>query len=205
MTLLSDSMTSDFKDGFQFRKFVHIFDQIIEILSRFQVNYNKKLNFSKLVKYLNIPHSEEEGVLTLVLKFQELFEEIICEYRIKKKRENNTTYLVAENKFQKGDRIKIPLSNAHVKLFNDIIYTFKFINRGKGFDIKSTEAEFLKNLEHFRSGHPYLFNSNGNGIIYPSKLGLKLGEQIISYYKSNQKVDSYIIQNYIFEVSGENG
>ena len=205
MTLLSDSMTSDFKDGFQFRKFVHIFDQIIEILSRFQVNYNKKLNFSKLVKYLNIPHSESEEVLVILFKFQKLFEEVFCEYSITKKRENNTTYLVAENKFQTRDRIQVSLSTAHIKLFNDIIYTFKFINRGKGFDLKSTETDFLKNLEHFRSEHPYLFNSNGNGIIYPSKLGLKLGEQIISYYKSNQKVDSYIIQNYIFEVSGENG
>ncbi len=205
MTALSDSMSSGFKDGFQFRKFVHIFDQIIEILNKFQVNYDKKLNFSKLIKYLNIPHSEEEGVLTIVLKFQELFEEAFCEYRIKKKRENNTTYLIVENKFQTGNRIQISLSTAHVKLFNDIIYTFKFINRGKGFDLKNTKAEFLKNLEHLRSEHPYLFNSNGNGIIYTSKLGLKLGEQIISYYKSNQKIDTYIIQNYRFKIMRENG
>ncbi len=204
MTALSDSMSSGFKDGFQFRKFVHIFDQIIEILNKFQVNYEKKLNFSKLIKYLNIPPSEEESVLTVVLKFQELFEDVFCEYRIKKKRESNTLYLVAENKFRKGDRIKISLSNTHIKLLNDVIYTFRFINRGKGFDIKNTEADFLKNLEHLRSEHPYLFNSNGNGIIYPSKLGLKLGNQIISYNKSNQKVDSYMIRNYIFEVTKEN-
>lgn len=197
MTILSDST---FKDSFQFKKVIHIIDQIIEILRKFEVNYKKKFNFSKLFTYLGIPHSEEDEVLKIILKFQDLFEDVFCEYRIIKERKNITTYLVAENKFDNGGRKKIPFSTSQVEQFNDVIYTFKFINRGKGFDIKNTEAEFLRNLNRLRSDHPYLFKSNGDGIIYPSKLGLNLGNQIISYNKSNQTIDSYTVQNYIFEV-----
>ena len=202
MTSHSDS---PYKDSFQFRDFVHIFNQIIEILKEFQKNYDKKLNITKLTKFLNIPHSEEEEVLTLLLKFQELFEDVFCEYRIKKKRENNIVYLVAKNKFDRIDRIHKSLSSTHIKLINDIIYTFKNINRGKGFDIKKTETGLLQNLKQLCSEHPYLFESNGNGMIYPSKLGLRLGDQIISYNKSNQRINSFTIQNYIVEVIEEDG
>lgn len=205
MTLTSDSALSSSEERIQFRKVCQIVDQIINILNEFQGKYHKKFNFSKLIHLLNIPESESFELLNLIFRFQDLFETVFKQYQIRSRREGNTTYLITKRKDEYLTPVRIQLSNRHTKFFNDLIYTFKSINRGKGFDIANTnDVEFLNNLEHLRSEHPYLFQSNGNGLIYPSKIGLDLGNLIISYNKSNQKVDTFKIQNYIFKVVNEN-
>jgi len=87
-----------------------------------------------------------------------------------------------------------------LKLFNDIIYVFKFVKRGKGFDIYQNGSELLVNLKQLKVEHPYLFESKGNGIIYPSELGLNLGELIISYNKSNREIKKLTVDNFTFIV-----
>ena len=75
---------------------------------------------------------------------------------------------------------------------------FKFVNRGKGFDISEGETELLDNLKELKDTHPYLFE--GNGITYPTKLGLQLGDLIISYNKCNRHIKNLTIDNYTFTV-----
>jgi hypothetical protein len=88
-------------------------------------------------------------------------------------------------------------------LINDIVYTFKFVKRGKGFDIAKNCSALISNLKKVKSEHPYLFESHGNGAIYPSKLGLKLGELIISYNKSNKDIKTIEIDNYTFIIKSD--
>jgi len=204
MTLTSDSALSSSEETLQFRKVCQIVDQIINILNQFQDKYSKKFNFSKLVQYLNIPESESYEFLNLIFSFQNLFEGTFKKYQIRSKKEGSIIYLIAERKEEYLTPTNVQLSNRHAEFFNDLIYTFKSINRGKGFDIKNTnDVEFLNNIEEIRSKHPYLFQSKGNGLIYPSKVGLDLGNLIISYNKSNQKVETFKVDDYIFEVVNE--
>ena len=200
MTLTTDSALSSSEERIQFKKVCQIVDQIINILNEFQGKYHKKFNFSKLIQYLNIPELESYEFLNIIFRFQDLFENVFKDYQIRSKREGNTTYLITKRKDEYLTPVHIQLSNRETEFFNDVIYTFKSINRGKGFDIKNTNAEFLNKLRLLRSKYPYLFQSNGNGLIYPSNLGLDLGNLIISYNRSNQKIDSFKVKNYVFEV-----
>ena len=114
---------------------IHLLSQIIDILGKYSENYNKNLNFTRLTQKLKIPFSEIDEFVSLILHFQEIFEEIFNDYYLKKKRMNNQVYLVVENKNKDNTPRIINISASHLKLFNDIIYTFKFVKRGKGFDI----------------------------------------------------------------------
>jgi len=75
----------------------------------------------------------------LLLNFQNLFESVFNKYHIKKTRLKNQIYFTVEKKDEEIIEINdidpktVYISSDHLKLFNDIIYVFKFVNRGKGF------------------------------------------------------------------------
>ncbi|MFX1593771.1 MAG: hypothetical protein ACFFCL_13845 [Promethearchaeota archaeon] len=169
-------------------------------MGKYSENYDKNLNFTKLIKKLKIPTSEIDEFVSLILKFQELFEHVFGDYYIKERTMKNQVYLIIEKKIKNNAPRIINISASHLKLFNDIIYTFKFIKRGKGFDITKKGSDLSTNLKKIRNSHPILFESHGNGVIYPSELGLKLGELIISYNKSNKEIKNILIENYTFIV-----
>lgn len=178
--------------------------QIIDILGQFENNYNKRFNFSKMAKCLKIPNLKTDDIIELLLTFQDLFESVFKKHHIKKTILNNQIYLTVKKKEEHSfvSNIEVPktikISNEHFKLFNDIIYIFKYVNRGKGFDVSKNETELIENLKELKSEHPYLFY--GNGVTYPTKLGLELGELIISYSKSSQNIKNLTIGNYTFVV-----
>ncbi len=204
MTSISDSDGLDQCSVKQNRYNFQLLNQIIDILGQFENNYNKKFNFTKMAKCLRIPSSKIDVMIDLFLNFQHLFESVFKNHRIKKSRLSNQIYLTVENKTENliTDNTEEPktisISSEHIKLFNDIIYVFKFVNRGKGFDISEGETELLDNLKELKSVHPYLFE--GNGITYPTKLGLQLGDLIISYNKCSQEIKNLTIGNYTFMV-----
>lgn len=140
----------------------------------------------------------------MLLNFQNLFESVFNKYVIKKTRLKNQIYFTVEKKDEEIIEINdidpktVYISSDHLKLFNDIIYVFKFVNRGKGFDISDGKTELLDNLKELKNTHPYLFE--GNGITYPTKLGIELGDLIISYNKSNRHIKNLTIGNYTFMV-----
>ncbi len=202
MTLSSDnnqySMT-------QFRKVLQTINQIIDIIAGFGDNYDKKLNFTKLASLLKISPSEIDEVIYLLLNFQEKFEITFRNYHLKKKREHNQVYLVTEKnqtfslKEQHIPNI-IKIEAFQLKLFNDIIYTFKFVKRGKGFDIAKNSTDLSTNLKALLIKFPYLFELKENGLIYPSQFGLKLGDIILSYNKGNRELKEIKIENHIVSV-----
>jgi predicted transcriptional regulator len=205
MTIVSDLKDSINNGKQQFQKSWKLLNQIIDILKEFKNNYDKKFNFSRLMRYMKIPNSEMDDLIEVLLNFQEIFEDVFMEYRLKKKRANNQVYLITEKKeilFSQYYEIPsiIPISSSHLKVFNDIIYTFKFIKRGSGFNLTQNGTELLNNVKQIKLRHPYLFESKNHGLIYPSSIGLKLGELIISYNKSNKTIKKLTIDKHIFEV-----
>ncbi|MBA7630235.1 hypothetical protein ES703_37755 [subsurface metagenome] len=197
MTLSSNTKILDVV---QFQRTLQIINQTIESLGKFEGNYDKKFNFSELVRRLNIPNTEIDEFIYLLLNFQEKFENVFFNYRLKKKIENGTIYLTVEKREIDSIPIRPPeiitFSPSQVQLLNDIIYTFKHVKRGKGFDVAKNGTKLSSNLKQLRSEHPYLFESKSNGLIYPSPFGLKLGDLIISYNKGNRELTEITIDNH---------
>ena len=205
MTLTSSSSNSEKKSKVAHQNTIQLLHQIINYLAEFEHHYGKKFNVSKLAKLLRLSNAEIEEIISLLLSFQEIFESVFKDYHLKKVRTGNQLYLIAiKNEINTSEKIEIPgmvrFSTSHIKLFNDIIYVFKFVKRGKGFDLAQNGSELLANLKQLKTEHPYLFESKGNGIIYPSELGLKLGELIISYNKSNKEIKELTVDNCTFKV-----
>ncbi|GAH72248.1 unnamed protein product [marine sediment metagenome] len=180
-----------------FRKmsFLQVLHQILDVLSKFAKNYDKKLNFSKFASYLKLNPSEVEEIISLLLNFQELYENTFKQYSLRKKIENSHVYLTTE-KIQKliNIPIKIRMSQSHINQFNDIIYYFKYVKRGKGFDVQTNGTDLLKNVKELCDYYPYFFQEQKNGLIYPSEFGLKLGELLLSYRKSNKKIEKIKVE-----------
>ena len=66
------------QDGVKFldnknRKFVSVIIRVVKILEKFTNNYGKRLNFTKLARYLNLNTSEMDDIIGIILQFQELF------------------------------------------------------------------------------------------------------------------------------------
>lgn len=203
MTSPSDADSSNHYNKEQFRKIIRVLNQIVDYLEKFEDHYDKKFNFSKLAELLNIPSSEVDGVIYLLLNFQEKFETVFKKYQLQKYRTDNQVYLITEKRHEYETNPipnTIEISNSHIALLNDIIYVFKHIKRGKGFDIVRNGSELLGKVKQLKEVHPYLFESNGSGVVYPSKLGLKLGETIISYNKSNRALEKVTIENRTIKV-----
>lgn len=205
MTVPSNPQDNTPKTKESLRGTIQLLNQIIDILGKFRENHGKRLNFSKLMRRLNVPNSAIDEIIYLLLNFQERFEVVFNKYRLKKKRIDNQVYLITERREKDiVENLRIPriisITPSHLQVFNDIIYAFKFIKRGKGFDVLKNGTGFLRNIKEVRQAHPYLFESKGNGMVYPSELGLKLGELVLSYNKSNKKIEYLTIENHEFLV-----
>jgi len=165
--------------------------QILTALGKFKNQYKKKLNFSKLVKYLKIPNSEIEDLIYLILTFQSEFDNVFREYKLKKTILNGQIYLIAEKKppVQKEKLIIIPetvrIPKKYSKIWSDIMFLFKFVQKGKGFNL-TQDSQVIKHLKVIQDEYPYFLLKNGNNLTYPTEIGLELGSIIHTYYKNNK-------------------
>lgn len=182
-------------------KHLIILKKTIKILEKFETRYEKRLNVSKLVQHLNLTSLEIDAVLTSLLTFQDLFTNTFKHYIIKKKIIDNEIFLITSPKLNSGIPKKIKLSCNDYDLLSDIIYIFKFVKRGKGFNVAVNGTELLSNIKELWNYHPYLFEEFENGLMYPSKFGLKLGELILSYKKSGKTIGEISVDNHIIMVS----
>ncbi len=192
MTLSSDLTKLSSSNGTQFSKLLQVFDQILDILKDFEDNYEKKLNFTKLINLFNIPEVYTDELASFLVKIHNIFGNVLKNYNLKKRRENNIVYLITEKQIPH----EIIFTLTQIKLFNDLIYTFRRVKRGKGFDLSKNGTELLSNLRSLESEHPYLFDKKDNGLIYPSPFGMKLGDLIISYNNGNKEIKELTIDEY---------
>ena len=173
-----------------------LFHQILEVLRKFVDNYDKRFNFSKFAQFLKLTPSELEEVVQVLLEFQELFATTFINYSLRKIIINSQVYLTTE-KIQELSIIprKIKIPKSHINMFNDIIYFFKHVKRGKGFNIEKNNTDLLKNVKELWNFYPYCFQEQKNRLIYPSEFGLKLGELLLSYRKSNKKIEKIEVED----------
>jgi len=184
------------KNGKQMRSIT----RVVKILEKFVGNYKKRLNFTKLSHLLHLTPTEVDEIITLIMSFQELFSTTFNKYSIKKEIKDNQIFLITEPKktFHYIPN-KIKLSSEDCNLLNDIIYMFKFVKRGNGFDVKANGTELLSNIKELWNYHPYFFEEHENGL-YPSEFGLKLGELILSYKKSGKNIEIITLDNHFIQV-----
>jgi hypothetical protein len=185
---------------------ISLINKALDTLTEFKNKYDKKLNCSKLAKYLNVSESEIYELIKLILNFQKIFRNTFEQHRINKKIENNQYYLItqrikrsinqSENSFHESK--KIYLNKSEMNAFSDFTYAFKYVKRGKGFELENNENHLFQNLKNLYHDHPYLFRKNGNNLVYPSEIGLKLGELILSYNKCNKNIQKIKLENYNF-------
>lgn len=163
--------------------------QIIEVLNKFSNNYEKRLNFEKLTQHLKLDSSEADEIVSLLLGFQDLFTQTFKGYRLQKKIVSNQLYLIPEKKSSLSTiPKKIRITKTDSNLISDIIYLFKFVKKGKGFDVVANGTELLSNIKDLCDFYPFLFQRK-NGLLYPSVFGQKVGELLLSYKKSNKPID----------------
>ena len=182
-------------------RFVSVIPKVIKILEKFADNYEKRLNFTKLAHKFNLTSYEVDYIITAILNFQELFVNTFEHYRVRKEIKDNQVFLVTEPKLAnniipKKIRLLLPDFN----LLSDVIYMFKFVKRGNGFDIKTNGTELLSNIKELWNYHPYFFEQNENGLMYPSEFGVKLGELILSYKKSSKVIETIQLDEHIIMV-----
>jgi hypothetical protein len=171
----------------------------IKALKAFENKYDKKLNLDKLFTLLQIPVKKRKIYVNLILRFQELFHTVLKEYEVKEIQQDGISYLKTRkadikkeysrsqtNHLKKLVPKEIVLSKSQIIFWNDIIYSFKNVRRGKGFNLVHDTSEICAKLKELRNKHPYLFFSNGNELVYPSKFGIELGSKINSYIKANR-------------------
>ena len=187
------------------KKIINTLNYVIDALEGFRDNYAKKFNFSKLMEYLKVPKSEIDGIIYLILNFQDKFNDVFKNYFLKKKINNGILYLITEKKITSVQKdIHIPeiinIKQSDLPIFSDLIYLFKYVKRGKGFDIESNGSDLLRNLKKLQRQYPYLFEVKDSGLIYPSELGLKFGELILSFSKNNKEITDLTIDKYSFKV-----
>ncbi len=175
-------------------------NKILVILERFENNYDKILNLSKLVEKFNISKFDLERIVSLIIKFQTKLNKIFINYEIKKKYKNDQVYIYLKKKQSLDKDLESDVYHINyedLKLFNDIFYIF-MVRKGDGFIPNSTKIKFYKDLYNLINKYPFLFEKNGNSKIYPSKIGIKLGENLLSYNNVNKKINNFKVDNYQF-------
>ncbi|MHA1756561.1 MAG: hypothetical protein ACTSVV_07320 [Promethearchaeota archaeon] len=163
---------------------------ILDVLEKFKYNEDKKLNFNKLANSLEIPSNLLPKIAHLLVRFQEVFNSLE-EYELELDNQGNIYYFSLmkntvpvknENFFPPSKTIVLTEDEANI--LNDMIYSFKNIRRGAGFDL-SSQTKNERILQLFDK-HPYFFFKNGNDLYYPSQLVLSLGQKLLMYKKSRR-------------------
>ncbi len=179
--------------------------QIIETLAKFEDHEQEKLNFSKLAEALELPPNIIEKIIELVLQFQYLYE-CLEGYELNIKEQGAIKYFVLTTKRAPKTREasalvpeKVKICREEACILNDVVYSFKQVRRGVGFDLTSKDAN--KKICQLFSNHPYLFFKNGNDLYYPSEFALELGQKLLSYKKVNQNLTILKIRDTEVQIS----
>ncbi|MFX0058446.1 MAG: hypothetical protein ACFE85_10950 [Candidatus Hodarchaeota archaeon] len=173
---------------------------IINALDQFPEKHNSLFNVSKLALMLQLSKEQIDQILKIIFKLQTQLTTIFKEYRIQKVWKNGIIYLtlIPKERFKNNSRFlkEISFTTLHSNLLNDIIYYFEHVKIGKGFNVHKNGTELSQKVKELNNAHPYLFESRGNGLIYPSKLAIEIGRQFHSYNKSNREISQLQIEDY---------
>lgn len=185
---------------------IEILLHLIQVLAQFKDHADCHFNFSKLCHGLRLLPKEGEELLEIVFQFQNLFLSSLEGHCLRKNRKNTTLYLVLES-YSKETNLntesnEIYITSEHINVLSDTIYYFQHINIGKGFDLNHSGSELMPKVRILYNIHPYLFEHRENGLIYPSKLAIDLGTQILAYSRGNKPLARLELSNYRILIQG---
>ncbi len=186
--------------------FIKLLNELIKILRLFVNNKKKKLNLTKLAQFFKIDDSYLSILLDFILKLQNLFKNEFKEFDLRKKLINNNIYFILESKTKQKDLKSktstetknlqfLTITAEDARTFNDIIFVFQFIKRGKPFNLSLENGDFLEKVKRLFEKYPMLFIKKDD-LLYISNLGLELGLNIHSYIKINKRPENFKIKNY---------
>jgi hypothetical protein len=95
---------------------------------------------------------------------------------------------------------QISIPKGDILKWNDIIYLFSHIRRGKGFDPLDISSDLSQTIQEFYYKYPFLFTLGKRGNLYPSKMGFELGRKVNAYLRINRLPDSFIIDQYDIKI-----
>ena len=177
---------------------------IIDALNLFPYKQDSLFNVSRLTSMLQLSEEEMDQILKILFKLQDQFSNHFKGYELQKIWKNGTIYLTLISKEQnindKSYQKEISLSPDHSNLLNDIIYYFEHIKIGKGFDPRVNGTELSKKVKELNNVHPYLFESRGNSLLYPTKLAIEIGKMLYSYNKNNRDVAKIHLDEYLITI-----
>ncbi len=192
-------------------------EAIIDALNGFEGNLDRMMNLSKLAKRLKLDPKDMDVVIDIIIKLQENFATILEGRKLIKAKRGKQDYLAAEIRKDKkpetsesiellreeigtlSEDFDVVMKSEQVKGLSDIIYVFKKVRGGKGFDVSRNDNKIVKNLRNLKEEYPFLFRVNGNDLVYPSEVGLKLGDLVQSYNKLNKEINQLKVDNYKFK------
>jgi len=180
-------------------------NQVLLALEKFQVRKNSLFSLDKLAEYLELSASELEDILKLLFRFQQLFSSAFEGYFLCKKWKNDKTYLILKPKSEVKDVSvlkpkEIEINRNQVKLLSDIAYYFQRVKIGKGFDLKRNGTELSRKVKELKKSHSYFFESKGNGLVYPSKLAIEVGNLTRSYDRSKRSFSQLEVGDYTIKL-----
>ena len=184
-------------NGKYIKKSISLLRHMLDILSRFKNNYTKKFNITKFAEYLQLSQTDIIEVISLIIDYNSMFQNIFKDYKLLKKREGNQYYLIVQKLVKKP--IIIKFTSTQIEVLNDIYYWFKVVHKGKGFDIAQS-SPLTQKLTGLLETHSLLFIIAQNSLVYLSDIGQKIGDMLISYNKSGKAITECIIDNYIIKV-----
>ena len=171
----------------------------LTLLKQFIEKGHTSLNINKVANALHLTANGMEELLGLTFEWQKIFHSILLENSFIKVRKNDTWHLIISPRSLYHTEIQI--SHEEINILNDVIYYFQHIAKGKGFNTRFTTTKLLEKLKHLHKIHPYLFESRGNGLIYPSSLALSLGSTLEKYNRTNKDTNCISVEEYLIRIT----
>jgi hypothetical protein len=174
--------------------------KVLNLLEQFCERKNQSINISKLAVAMNLSLKEVDSLMRLVFRFQSIFKNFSQDQTLCKIWKEGKCYITLSNKNINSFNGEIRMTKKNLQILGDIIYYFCYINIGQGFSIKFTSTDLIKKVKTLKKNHPYFFEYRGDGLVYPSKLAIKLGRLLETYNRTNRSISTISCDNYIINV-----
>jgi hypothetical protein len=180
---------------------------LISALKPLKAKPNSQLNVANFGAFYKLSNEQLTALVDLVLQFQTLFQDDFKGNRLQSEWRNGTTYLSLApliNKSNCSPKIKqINLSSEQASNLLDLTYVYQHVKIGKGFDPKLAQSEICQKAKGLHKTHPYLMEKNGNFLLYPTPLALKIGAELRIYTKLNRTINTLNVADHIIYIGDE--
>jgi hypothetical protein len=180
---------------------------LISALKPLKNKPNCQLNVANFGACYKLSNEQSTALVDLVLHFQTLFHDEFKGYHLQSEWRKGNTYLRLVPSIKKdisNPKLRdVYISSTEAKILIDLTYIYQHVKIGRGFDPKLVQSEVCQNAKKLYSTHPYLMEKNGNGLLYPTSLAIKIGAELRIYTKLNRTLTTLTIDNNLINIGDE--